>query len=95
MRKSHIRHMLNPAHSIVARCGGIQTVADWLRLNRTSVLRWTHPRDRGGTGGLIPSKHQAKLMRAAGSHGVTLRPEDFFNTHTTPQASASVEVDHV
>lgn len=70
--------MAEPASTIIKRCGGIGTVADWLRLNRTSVLRWTHPKDRGGTGGLIPSKHQAALIAAAREHGKSVEPRDFF-----------------
>lgn len=70
--------MAEPASTIITRCGGVAVVADWLKLNRTSVLRWTHPKDRGGTGGLIPSKHQAALIQAAQRHGRKVRPEDFF-----------------
>lgn len=70
--------MSEPASSIINRCGGVPTVARWLGLNRTSVLRWTHPRERGGTGGLVPSKHQTDLMEKAREAGVSISPADFF-----------------
>jgi hypothetical protein len=69
--------MCEPAKSIITRCGGVAVVADWLGLNRTSVLRWTHARDKGGSGGLVPSKHQAALLAAARQHGKRLEPSDF------------------
>jgi hypothetical protein len=70
--------MLDPASTIITRFGGVAAVADLLNLNRTSVLRWTHPKDRGGTGGLVPSKHQADLMAKAQERGVKIQPADFF-----------------
>jgi hypothetical protein len=70
--------MLDPASTIIKRFGGIAAVADMLKLNRTSVLRWTHPRERGGTGGLVPTKHQADLMAKARERGVAIKPADFF-----------------
>jgi len=70
--------MAEPATTIINRCGGVSVVAEWLKLNPTSVQRWTYPKERGGTGGLVPSKRQEALMRAAREHGKVLRPEDFF-----------------
>lgn len=78
--------MADPASTIITRCGGVAVVADWLSLNRTSVLRWTHPREKGGTGGLIPSKHQAPLISAAERHGKRIEPQDFFAKPTEKAA---------
>lgn len=69
---------MEPAASIIELCGGVAKVAEWLDLNRTSVLRWTHPRNRGGTGGLVPSWHQPELLARAQAEGVDLTPEHFF-----------------
>lgn len=81
--------MAEPASSIIKRCGGVPTVARWLDLNRTSVLRWTHPRDKGGTGGLVPSKHQADLMAKAQESGVAIEPADFFDAGNRQGAEAA------
>lgn len=42
-----------------------------------TVRRWTYPRDRGGTDGMVPLKAQFDLLRAARNEGVNLTPEDF------------------
>lgn len=73
----HKPHM-GPASNIITICGGVAIVAQWTGLNRTSVLRWTHPKERGGTGGIIPAKHQAELLRRAKAAGKRLFPSDFF-----------------
>lgn len=69
---------MEPAKQIISLCGGVAVVSEWVGLNRTSVLRWTHPRSRGGTDGLIPSKHQTALLAKARENGVKLAPVDFF-----------------
>lgn len=42
------------------------------------VYRWTYPKEKGGTNGRIPTKHQQKLLDAARAEGIDLAPEDFF-----------------
>jgi hypothetical protein len=69
---------MEPASLIIDRCGGVAIVAQWLGLDRTSVLRWTHPRSKGGSDGMVPTKRQAALLAKAREHGVPLEPADFF-----------------
>jgi hypothetical protein len=69
---------LEPASTIVRKCGGHLTVADWAGVTLTTVYRWTYPVEHGGTGGLVPSRHQIPLLVRARSEGVDLRPDDFF-----------------
>ena len=69
--------MSTPAENVIAKCGGHQTVAEWLDVDLSRVYRWTYPRERGGTGGLIPSKHQRPLLERARLEGVQLEPADF------------------
>lgn len=71
---------MEPAASIIAICGGVVVVSEWTGLNRSSVLRWTHPKERGGTGGIVPAKHQAEILRRAKAAGLRLFPSDFFTT---------------
>jgi hypothetical protein len=66
------------AKTILKKCGGAYQVAAWLKLNPSQVYRWTYPRSRGGTGGYIPTKRQAELMRKARENGIPLEPSDFF-----------------
>lgn len=88
--------MSNPAENVIRKCGGHQVVADWLGVDVTRVYRWTYPRERGGTGGLVPTKHQSALLERARQEGIPLEPADFFEKPTPPfqdhvPASAVVE----
>jgi hypothetical protein len=62
------------ASRIIAKCGGHQAVADALKIDISRVYRFTYEPDRGGTGGLIPAKHQSVLL----GKFPQLAPEDFF-----------------
>ncbi|MGP9819229.1 hypothetical protein ACTZWW_04370 [Salinarimonas sp. NSM] len=55
-----------------------------LGVNVSRVYRWTYPVARGGTGGVIPARHQAKLLTTARERGIELEPADFF-----PRAEAA------
>lgn len=70
------------ASRIIAKCGGHQIVADALGLDVTRVYRFTYPRERYGTGGLIPSKHQPTLLEKFPK----LRPADFFERRAAAAA---------
>lgn len=72
--------MLNPAHTVIEICGGFAAVAEITGRHETRIRRWTYPKDRGGTGGLIPSDMQHVLLNAARKSGKDLRPEHFFCT---------------
>ena len=75
--------MLEPAHTIIGICGGYDAVAGIVGRSGVQVRRWTYPRDRGGTGGLIPSECAAILMRHARETGLPLAPEHFFPAELT------------
>jgi hypothetical protein len=78
--------MLEPAHNIITICGGFEAVAAMTQRSEVRVRRWTYPKDRGGTGGLIPSDVQQVLMAAARERGIPLRPEHFF-----PESAAKAD----
>ena len=78
--------MNNPAKFIITRCGGPAVVGSMLGVSAARVHRWTYPVERGGTGGLIPTKHQAPLLQKAELAGIDLRPEHFFPARTACQA---------
>lgn len=71
--------MMNPAQTVITICGGFRAVAEMTGRDEISVRRWTYPKDRGGTGGLIPSECQQVLLDAAKGRKLPLRPEHFFN----------------
>lgn len=70
--------MDGPAAKIIELCGGFKAVARMTGRNETRVRRWTYPKDRGGTGGFIPSEAQQLLIREARAIGVPLEPRHFF-----------------
>lgn len=69
----------NSAQRVIEKCGGHDVVAGWLKVSTTSVYRWTYPKDKGGTGGVIPQKHWQALIQKAASDGIELTVEDFFD----------------
>lgn len=70
--------MRTAADHVIEKCGGFKQVSEWLDLDLSAVYRFTYPRERGGTDGVIPARHQAMLLQKARENGVDLRPDDFF-----------------
>lgn len=84
--------MLEPAHSLIRKCGGFAAVARMTGRSEVRVRRWTYPVDRGGTGGMIPTEVHERLMLAARAEGVDLRPDDFWRREVLdvlPSAAAT------
>ena len=77
---------LDPAYSVIRKysgpdgrlSAGIDAVAAITGADRTRVYRWMRPREKGGTGGLIPSQQQKKLFEHVKENGGPLKPRDFF-----------------
>jgi len=70
--------MLNPAATVIERCGGVNAVAKMVGRHPSRVRRWAYSKDRGGTGGLVPTDLQSVLLLAAHKQGRDLLPEHFF-----------------
>lgn len=70
--------MKTPAEVVIEKCGGHAAVAEMLGIDVSRVYRFTYPKDRGGTDGTIPAKHQQVLLDRAASRGIALTPADFF-----------------
>lgn len=70
--------MLEPAKTVIEICGGYSTVAEMVGRSEVRVRRWAYPKERGGTGGVIPADCQQRLLDAARRAGKDLRPEHFF-----------------
>lgn len=79
---------MTPASDIIKRCGGNLRVAEWLGLERTAVQRWTYPKDKGGTGERIPTRHWAALIAKAAEHGSVVRLEELI----PPDAAAASRI---
>lgn len=70
--------MQTSASRIIEKCGGHEAVAAMAGVHVTRVFRWTYPKERGGTGGIIPHRHQQTLLCKAREQGIALDPADFF-----------------
>lgn len=69
---------MEPASTIIDICGGFKVVSEMTGRDETRVRRWTYSKERGGTGGLIPSECQTRLMEEARRRGLPLTPNHFF-----------------
>lgn len=65
------------AARVIEKCGGDKATADLIGVDRSVVTRW-RIRKPGGTGGLIPAKHQGRLLARARERGIVLTEADFF-----------------
>lgn len=80
---------MNPAQRVIEKCGGPQAVAKMVGVDVSRVHRWTYPKARGGSDGLIPSQQQQALLNAARESGIDLQPADFFDLPGDEPAGAA------
>ncbi len=70
--------MLDPAKNVIEICGGVAETARLANRSLTSVYRWGYPKEKDGTGGLVPSDCQIVLLNAAHAEGIPLKIRDLF-----------------
>lgn len=68
---------LEPAESIISKLGGPAVVASVVAVHRTRVSNWKRPKDKGGTGGLIPQQYHRILLDHARDNSIALSAEEF------------------
>lgn len=68
---------MEPANKIITALGGTAAVARLLGVHRTRVWKYMQPREKGGTGGLIPIHHIRPLLDALRARGLPYTAEDF------------------
>jgi hypothetical protein len=61
-----------PATSIIARFGSAAEVGRILDLDKSTISRWTMPKEKRGTDGRIPHKYWEDLMTAAKQRKIKL-----------------------
>jgi hypothetical protein len=71
---------MEPASTIIKAFGGPGAVSAAAGVHRTRVWKWTQPREKGGTGGVIPHWHVRKLLEHASAKGIAITPADFAPT---------------
>lgn len=68
---------MEPAATIIRALGGPSMVSEITGAHRTRVSNWQRPKEKGGTGGIIPQKYFPALLEAAKSKNVDLKADDF------------------
>jgi hypothetical protein len=68
---------MEPASSIVKKLGGPTVIAKLTGCALSTPYDWQKPRDRKGTGGLVPQRYHRTLIDYARRHGIRLSAEDF------------------
>lgn len=72
-----IATMETVAQRIISRFGGESALAAALGVDVSRVYRWTYPKSRGGTDGLIPAKHHPVILVKAQQMSIKVDPSDF------------------
>lgn len=67
---------ISQAQRIIDKFGGVTTLARAIGRAPSTVNRWLYPRERGGTGGRIPTESVELVARAARQEGLYLSAED-------------------
>ena len=80
--------MMKPAHDIVTALGGNTAVADICGVSRATVWKWSQPRKKGGTGGVIPVEHAPKIVDAGKKIGLDVPLSTFVPGATEALAAA-------
>lgn len=68
--------MFKQAEKIIEKFGGPAKAAAAMECDVSSVYKWTYPKEKGGTDGLIPSSSMAAVLKAAEVLGIELSPQD-------------------
>lgn len=70
---------LEPASTVIRKLGGVEATARAAGVHPSRVIRWRQSRDKGGTDGRIPTRHQETLLAWAREQGLRLTYRDFFS----------------
>jgi hypothetical protein len=68
-----------PAEKVIEAFGGVRVLARLLGRNPSSVVRWRQPKSEGGTGGVVPSALQGRVLTLARAQGLALTAEDLIS----------------
>lgn len=82
-------HVSPVASRVIEKCGGVAAVSKITGRAAPSIHKWRHPKEKGGTGGLVPTDAQTRLMAAAQRGEIDLSPDDFFDLSPQPQGDAA------
>ena len=67
---------MTAADRVINAFGGASRLSELTDIEKSSVYRWTYPKDRGGTDGAIPHANHNKILKAAAHAGIKLTRSD-------------------
>lgn len=70
--------ILKPAQTVIELCGGDSAVAKLADRDVSRVRRWSWPREKGGTDGIIPMDVMLHLLSVAPENGIRGLTADHF-----------------
>lgn len=85
---------LNPAEYIIHIFGGLLKTARIIGRDHASVARWKTSIERGGTGGIIPSKAQQTIIKIAAEMGLDITASDLIFGRVVPTENLMGEKSH-
>jgi hypothetical protein len=77
---------LEPARTVLAKIGGVEVASKVTGKHVSRIYRWTYPREKGGTGGVVPHDDATKLLAHARAKEIDLTADDFFQAETLQEA---------
>ncbi len=79
---ARMSNKLDPAYSLIRKFDtsekrGTFVLATRLGVDRSTVQKWTMPREKGGTGGFVPFDYCKEILAFARELDVPLDPSEF------------------
>ena len=68
--------LFKQAEKVIEKFGGTAKLANALNCDPATIYKWTYPKDKGGTDGLIPSSTMGAVLNAADVLGIDLTSDD-------------------
>lgn len=67
--------METPARKCI-RLFGVTDLSETCKVSRVQVHRWDYPKEKGGAGGDVPSRHHPTILRLAKRRKIKLSVKD-------------------
>lgn len=76
------------ARNVIRTLNGVVRTAEICEISHASVCAWDRPKSRKGTGGLVPAKHQPRILAYAREHNLPLGPGDLIPSDPAGEVAA-------
>lgn len=76
------------ARNVIDKLGGPSKTGRIVGRSHSAVCKWMVMPDQGGTGGLVPAKHQPRILAYAREHNIPLGPGDLIPTDPAGEVAA-------